>query len=269
MGALHEGHTSLVRLGHEVADRVVLSIFVNPLQFGPNEDFERYPRDLARDLEIAEAAGVGLVFAPEVGELYPQGEPWVNVVPVRGADRLCGRNRPGHFAGVLTVVAKLLGITQPDVAIFGQKDYQQLLLIRRLVADLEYPVEIQAGPIIREEDGLALSSRNRYLSPAERERARAIPRALAACEELFEASVQEADVYLERLRQVAEAGLELEYAEAVDPETLERVEQVERGTLCLLAAKVGQTRLIDNHRIGSDFHSEIASAIDSPGPRSL
>src|SRR5690606_30971032 len=163
------------------------------------EDFDRYPRDLDRDLGLAEAAGVDLVFAPATREMYPDGEPWIAVVPERGADRLCGRTRPGHFRGVLTVVAKLFGIVSPDAAVFGRKDYQQLVLIRRMVEDLRMPIDIVGAPIVREPDGLALSSRNRYLSEEERARALNLVRALRNCLRLYDSGEQSADVYIDTL----------------------------------------------------------------------
>lgn len=250
MGALHRGHTSLVRIAQALTDRIALSIFVNPLQFGPVEDFQRYPRDLEADLATARAAGVDLVFAPPVSEIYPDREPWVTVVPDRGGDRLCGASRPGHFRGVLTVVAKLLGIMTPDVAIFGEKDIQQLMLIRRMVRDLEMGVEIVGGPIVREEDGLALSSRNRYLSTDERGRALTLSASLRECERLFDAGETSAERYLEVIREGVREAAVLEYAEVVDPETLEAVDHVATGSLCAIAAHVGATRLIDNTILG-------------------
>jgi len=252
MGALHAGHTSLVPVAREGgAERVVMSIFVNPLQFGPREDFDRYPRDLDRDLEVASAAEVDVVFAPTREEMYPSGEPIVRVVPTAGADRLCGRSRPGHFEGVLTVVAKLFGITLPDVAVFGQKDYQQLVLIRRMVTDLDFPVDVLAGPIVREADGLAMSSRNRYLSPSERSHALALSAALRECQEMFERGERDVAAYVRRLHEAGGPGVSVEYGEVVDPQTLQPALQVEAGTVCAIAAHVGATRLIDNHILGT------------------
>lgn len=253
MGALHQGHLSLVERARASADRVALSIFVNPLQFGPSEDLQRYPRDLDRDMALAEAAGVDMVFAPSAAEMYPDGEPWIAVVPERGADRLDGLNRPGHFRGVLTVVAKLFGIIRPDSAIFGQKDLQQLTLIRRMAADLNFAIEIIAAPTVRDDDGLALSSRNQYLSGEERERALALPAALGECERLFRSGESEPAVYIEAMRErIGAAGL-VEYAEVVDPETLEPVVQVGSGAVCAVAARIGKTRLIDNAALGTMF----------------
>jgi pantoate--beta-alanine ligase len=251
MGYLHQGHLSLVEAGRAEADRVALSIFVNPLQFGPTEDLARYPRDLERDLELARSAGVDLVFAPEPGEMYPGGDPRVSVVPERGADLLCGASRPGHFRGVLTVVAKLFGLFEPEVAVFGEKDFQQLTLIRSMVSDLEMNVRVLGAPIVREADGLALSSRNSYLSPDERERALALYRVLGRCRALFAAGTRDADTYRRALRGAAGDGVEVEYGEVVDPERLEPLDRVVPGAVCLIAARVGRTRLIDNAILGA------------------
>lgn len=251
MGALHAAHTSLVEIAQSAGARVALSVFVNPLQFGPGEDFERYPRDLEADFVLAAEAGAELVFAPAAREMYPEGEPWIVVEPVKGADRLCGLSRPGHFRGVLTVVQKLFGIFTPDVAVFGQKDYQQLTLLRRMVRDLDGAVEIAAAPIMRDPDGLAMSSRNRYLDPAQRDLALALPRALAECARAFEAGERRASEFRRRLHQAGGTGVSLEYGEVVDPATLEPLEAAEAGAVCLLAARVGTTRLIDNVILGS------------------
>lgn len=250
MGSLHEGHLSLVRIG---ADRGAtgVSIFVNPLQFGPGEDFHRYPRDLDADVKRAESAGAALVFAPSVAEMYPSGEPWITLTPDKGADALCGQSRPGHFRGVLTVVAKLFNVFRPDAAVFGRKDYQQLTLIRRMVDDLDMPVEIMAGPIIREADGLAMSSRNRYLSSDERRSALALVAALDACERLFAAGARDPVTFRDQLAAAAGPGVAFEYGEVVDPLTLEPVDPVPEGAICAIAARVGSTRLIDNHALGS------------------
>ena len=248
MGYLHEGHLSLVDRARETAEVVMMSIFVNPLQFGPTEDLDRYPRDLERDLELARSRGVDLVFAPGVAEMYPHGEPKVAVVADdEVAGRLCGASRPGHFRGVLTVVAKLFGIFTPDVAVFGQKDYQQATLIRLMAADLDMGVAVDVAPIVREADGLAMSSRNVYLSAAERERALSLSRALARCGELFAAGERDAQALRAALRSALEVpGVEPEYAEVVDPRTLGPVVRAEEGTVCAVAARVGRTRLIDN-----------------------
>ncbi|HEU4885966.1 MAG TPA: pantoate--beta-alanine ligase [Longimicrobium sp.] len=247
MGYLHEGHMSLVDRARELADFVAMSIFVNPMQFGPREDLARYPRDLERDLEMARGRGVDLVFAPEVGEMYPHGEPQVSVVPGALAERMEGAIRPGHFRGVLTVVAKLFGIFQPDVAVFGQKDFQQAALIRRMALDLDQGVRVEVAPIVREADGLAMSSRNVYLSPEERERARALSRGLERSRALFAAGERDAEALRASLwSAMSVEGVEPGYAEVVDPLTLEPVAQAAPGAVLLVAAQVGRTRLIDN-----------------------
>ncbi|MFW5947782.1 MAG: pantoate--beta-alanine ligase [Gemmatimonadota bacterium] len=252
MGYLHEGHLSLVDRARERAEYVVMSVFVNPTQFGPGEDFERYPRDLERDAELAAARGVDLLFAPSTGEVYPRGEPVVRVVPGPLADRLCGPSRPGHFQGVLTVVAKLFGMAQPDVAVFGQKDYQQGVLIRRMAEDLDMPVRIETAPIVREDDGLALSSRNAYLSESERVRARSLSQGLFAARSVYESDgVTNADRLKARVRgTMRDADVEPEYIELVDPDTLEDVEDARDGAVLAVAAWVGETRLIDNLILG-------------------
>lgn len=250
MGSLHEGHASLFEVARRNADWVVGSIFVNPLQFGPTEDFERYPRDLEGDGKIAREAGVELVFAPSVDEMYPAGEQWIYVVPESGVDALCGRSRPGHFRGVLTVVAKLFGIVRPDVAVFGRKDYQQLVLIRRMVDDLELGIEIVGAPTIRDRDGLAVSSRNAYLSAEERRRALGISAVLRACQELYASGERDGLRLRDRMLEVRAAGVEVEYAEVVDPSTLASLSTVTDGAVCAIAAQVGRTRLIDNLVLG-------------------
>ena len=251
MGFLHAGHLSLVEIARRAAEQVAMSIFVNPLQFGPDEDLDRYPRDLDRDLGLAEEAGVSVVFAPSAGEMYDGGEPWVTVVPEHGADVLCGASRPGHFRGVLTVVAKLFGIFAPEVAVFGQKDFQQLTLVRRMVADLDLPVEILGGPIVREPDGLAMSSRNAYLTPDERRRALALSAALAECRGLYASGERDAAAFRALLASVDGPGVSLEYGEVVSPATLQPAAKAADGVVCVLAARVGGTRLIDNVILGS------------------
>lgn len=247
MGYLHEGHMSLVDRARELADWVAMSIFVNPMQFGPKEDLARYPRDLERDLEMARGRGVDLVFAPELEEMYPLGEPQVSVVPGALAERMEGAIRPGHFRGVLTVVAKLFGIFQPDVAVFGQKDFQQAALIRRMALDLDQGVRVEVAQTVREPDGLAMSSRNVYLSGEERERARALSRGLERCRALFAAGERDAEALRASLwNALSVEGVEPGYAEVVDPLTLEPVAQAAPGAVLLVAARVGRTRLIDN-----------------------
>lgn len=255
MGSLHEGHLSLVDRARTGSATVVLSIYVNPLQFGPGEDFERYPRDLERDARLAEERSVDLLFAPTDSEIYPDfpTRPAVTVAPLALADRLCGRSRPGHFEGVLTVVAKLFHIVQPDVAVFGQKDFQQSVLIRRMVRDLSLPVEIVVAPIVREPDGVAMSSRNAYLDAAARRSGRALSRALAAAIRGFCAGERRARVLRETAEEVLRStrGVEIEYVEVVNPHTLDPVEQASREDVCAVAARVGSARLIDNAILGA------------------
>ena len=240
MGALHDGHAELIRYADTLADAVAVSLFVNPLQFGPAEDLDRYPRTLERDLELLDRLGVGLVFAPGATEMYPDGRPAVTVDPGPLGGVLEGASRPGHFAGVLTVVTKLLGLVRPDVAVFGEKDYQQLALIRRTVADLELGVRIVGAPTVRDPDGLALSSRNRYLGPEQRQQALALSRALrAGAEEGPSGAGSVLKAATEELRGIdvdylALRGVDLGPAPAAGPARL------------LVAARVGPTRLIDN-----------------------
>jgi pantoate--beta-alanine ligase len=251
MGSLHEGHLALLDRARSLAPFVVVSIFVNPTQFGPAEDFESYPRDLARDAELVADRGVALVFAPPTAEVYPEGDPVVRVVPGRLADRLCGLSRPGHFEGVLTVVAKLFGMVQPDVAVFGQKDYQQATLIRRMVRDLDMAVAIDVAPIVRDGDGLALSSRNAYLSDAERARALSLSAGLVAARTAFDQGETDVDRLKSRVRGIMrDAGVEPEYIELVEPATLDGVTEAVAGTVVAVAARVGETRLIDNVILG-------------------
>lgn len=250
MGFLHEGHLSLVDRCRELADYVVMSIYVNPLQFGPNEDFEAYPRDFDRDVALAQDRGVDLVFAPGDGELYP-GDLTVAVTPKRLADRLCGLSRPGHFEGVLTVVCKLFGIVTPDVAVFGQKDFQQSVLIRKMVADLDLPVRVDVAPTIRDPDGLAMSSRNAYLTPAERRAALALPRALAEAVRLYRAGERSAGRLRAAALETVEAagGADVEYLEIVSATDLTPSEVADDDAVMAVAARVGETRLIDNCRL--------------------
>lgn len=256
MGYLHEGHLTLVDACRAAADFVVMSIFVNPLQFGAGEDLERYPRDLERDSALARSRGVDLIFAPTVAEMYPAGEPQVQVTPGPMADRLCGAFRPGHFQGVLTVVAKLFNLVQPDVAVFGRKDFQQGVLIRRMGRDLDFPLQVIVAPTVREPDGLALSSRNLYLDAAGRKAGLAISRALEAGRGAFSAGARDAAAILAAARGVldAEPGLRLQYLELVDAESLEPIAGAARGAQAsdtlAIAAFVGTTRLIDNVALG-------------------
>jgi pantoate--beta-alanine ligase len=249
MGYLHEGHLSLLRAARAQCDVVVVSLFVNPTQFGPAEDLDRYPRDEERDLRLASEAGADVVFAPAVAEVYPEG--FASRVEVGGQltevlDGDAARRGPGHFRGVTTVVAKLFNIVGPDVAYFGQKDAQQAAVIRRMVRDLDFPVRIEVLPTVREPDGLAMSSRNAYLEPADRERASAISRALAAAEREARAGSLAAGLEAAR-RELAAAGIEPEYLEGRDAETLAPVAELgERPVLVAVAARVGAARLIDN-----------------------
>ena len=247
MGALHAGHASLIRAAAAACERVAVSIFVNPTQFGPSEDYARYPRTFEADCALAQAEGADAVFAPTVEELYPAGG--TTFVEVEGlGNRLDGASRPGHFRGVATVVAKLLIASEADRAFFGQKDAAQVAVMRRMVADLRLPAEIVVCPIVREPDGLALSSRNRYLSPAERTQALVFSRAIRQAETLTASGERRADTLIEAARQTfaAEPEVKIDYIAAVDWATLEPVEIAVPGTLFAVAAWVGQTRLIDN-----------------------
>lgn len=251
MGALHAGHISLVRAAKARCDFVVASIFVNPTQFGPKEDYSKYPRTLEADREKLEAEGVDLVFAPAVQEIYPAGATtFVNVDEI--SERLDGRSRPGHFRGVATVVAKLFHILEPDLAFFGQKDAAQVSIIRRMVRDLMFPIEIVVAPIVREADGLALSSRNVYLSPDERRQALVLSRALREIESQYRAGERDSKKLIEAAREIfaTEPAVRVDYVQLVDPDTLEDVAIVSAGTLAALAAFVGTTRLIDNVILG-------------------
>ncbi len=252
MGFLHEGHLSLVDRAGELADVVAVSVFVNPLQFGPGEDLASYPRDEERDLRLLEGRGAALVFVPAVDEMYPAGEPRVTVSPGALAERLCGAYRPGHFRGVLTVVAKLFGLVRPDVAVFGRKDFQQAVLIRRMVRDLDLRVRVETAPIVREPDGLALSSRNVYLSPAERAQAPGLRAGLSAAAAAFAGGERSAEALLRAVVREIEARplLRLQYAELVHPESLEPVDPAFDGAVVALAAFCGRTRLIDNTALG-------------------
>jgi pantoate--beta-alanine ligase len=250
MGFLHEGHLRLVDRARELTDRVVMSIFVNPLQFGPQEDLARYPRDLARDRQLAEARGVDCLFVPDGESMYPA--PLVaRVVPGPAADTLEGAARPGHFAGVLTVVAKLFHLVEPDVAVFGRKDFQQAMLVRRLVQDLDFPLTLDIAPTVRELDGLALSSRNTYLTPDERRGpALALMRALRAMEQAWRGG--EADAAgLRRagMDALLGPGVAPEYCAVID-EALQPVARATPRSIALVAARVGKTRLIDNVVLG-------------------
>lgn len=247
MGFLHPGHLSLLRAARGMSDIVIMTIFVNPTQFGPGEDLERYPRDEAGDLAKARSCGVDLAFCPEPGAMYPEG--YQTVLEVRElAVPLCGASRPGHFAGVATVVAKLFNVTRPHVAVFGQKDFQQLAIIRRMVRDLDFGIEIIGMPIVREADGLAMSSRNAYLSAEERREALALRRGLDAAEAAFAGGEREAAALVAAARGPLEASplARIDYVELRDADALTGIERVERPAVLAMAAFLGQTRLIDN-----------------------
>jgi pantoate--beta-alanine ligase len=248
MGFLHEGHLSLVDRARASADAVVVSVFVNPLQFGPSEDLARYPRDLERDASLLAARGVAVLFAPGEAVMYPDGPPAVQVAAHGLEDRLCGAFRPGHFRGVLTVVAKLFHLVRPQIGVFGQKDFQQLVLIRRMVKDLDFPVRIVSGPIVRDADGLALSSRNVYLSPARRAQALRLSQGLRAAQRRHAEGEDDAAVLIATARDVIEAGdgVRLQYLELVEPEGLAPLDRAQDGAVLAVAAHVGSTRLIDN-----------------------
>jgi pantoate--beta-alanine ligase len=264
MGALHQGHLSLVRAAKAKSDVVAVSIFVNPTQFGPTEDFTRYPRDMEKDCGLLEREGVDVVFAPSAQEMYPEKsaplptpgrseEPpsadattWVLVEGL--SDRLCGKSRPGHFRGVATVVAKLFNIVEPDVAFFGQKDAAQVAVIKRMVRDLNMSVEVEVCPIVRESDGLALSSRNAYLTPDERKMALVLHASLQRAQKVFDDGERDAARIAHEAKKtfVWQPAVKLDYLEMVDPETLEPITNISKRTLVAVAAFVGNTRLIDN-----------------------
>lgn len=247
MGYLHEGHLSLVQLARSEAAVTVVSLFVNPIQFGPKEDLKSYPRDFDRDAEMLRTAKTDYLFAPSDEEMYPrEHRTFVEVHDLQ--DRLCGRTRPGHFRGVCTVVMKLFQVIEPDCAVFGQKDAQQALILRRMVADLNVPVRLIVAPIVREPDGLALSSRNTYLDAAERKAALVLSQCLAEARSMVDAGGRDAAAVLAaiRTRLEAEPRARIDYIEAVDPENLNPVAELRDGTLIALAVFIGRTRLIDN-----------------------
>ncbi len=247
MGALHEGHLSLVRAARAQADVVVVSIFVNPAQFGPNEDFSKYPRTFEQDRAMLEREGAGCIFSPTVEEMYPPGATtWVTVEGI--SDKLDGRSRPGHFRGVTTIVSKLFNIVQPDAAFFGQKDAAQVAIIRKMVRNLNFDVRIVVCPIVRETDGLAMSSRNAYLNPAERKQALALSRSLSHVQSLIQQGERCAEKLIAAGKQLIaeEPAVRLDYLEIVHPDTLDPLADVSKGALVAVAAYVGTTRLIDN-----------------------
>jgi len=250
MGFFHPGHLSLMEYGKTIGERLVVSLFVNPAQFGPQEDLERYPRDLDRDVRLAQDAGVDCLFTPGAEAMYPPG--YQTFVAVESlSDGLCGASRPGHFKGVATVVLKLLNQVAPHVAVFGEKDYQQLLVVKRMVADLEVPTAIVGRPIVREPDGLAMSSRNTYLNPEGREAARCLYRALLAARELVASGAKTREDILAAVRQIIQAtpGARIDYAALVDPATLQDVEAIQGEARLLLAVWINNTRLLDNTRL--------------------
>jgi pantoate--beta-alanine ligase len=247
MGYFHEGHLSLMRYGRERGDRLVVSLFVNPTQFGPSEDLDRYPRDLDRDAALAREVGVDVLYTPADADMYPKG--YQTYVTVEGLSQgLCGASRPGHFRGVATVVLKLFHQVLPHLAVFGEKDYQQLAVIKRLAADLDVPVEVVGRPIIREADGLALSSRNTYLSPEERQSALCLFQALTLARDLAASGEDNADKILSKVNQMISSTphTRLDYAVLVDPDTLHEVNNIQGSARLAVAARVGVTRLIDN-----------------------
>jgi pantoate--beta-alanine ligase len=247
MGALHQGHLSLVRAAKASCEAVAASIFVNPLQFGPTEDLAKYPRSFERDRELLAKENIELLFAPSVEEMYPPGAvTWVTVEGL--SDKLDGRSRPGHFRGVSTVVAKLFHIVEPDAAFFGQKDAVQLAILRRMVGDLNFPVEIVACPIVREPDGLAMSSRNAYLDAQQRKQAPVLHRSLLRAKKMWDAGERDAAKLVAAAREefAKEKSVRLDYFEIVDPDSLDPLENAAPGALAAVAAFVGTTRLIDN-----------------------
>lgn len=253
MGYLHKGHLELLKFARGECDVLVCSIFVNPTQFGPGEDYAAYPRDLERDTELAEWAGVHCLFFPDVSEVYPSGyRAFVEVELL--SDKLCGAFRPGHFRGVATVVAKLLNIVQPDEAYFGEKDAQQLVIVRKMVTDLNFPVTVRSFPTVREADGLAMSSRNVYLSDEERTQATVLYRALRRVQEMVSGGESDASRVLAAVRaDIAEApAVEVEYVQVVDATTLQDVPTIRGKVLIALAARVGRARLIDNVTIDTE-----------------
>jgi pantoate--beta-alanine ligase len=253
MGYLHEGHLSLVRQSVKQCSKTVVSVFVNPTQFGPGEDFERYPRDTERDFGLLEPLGVDAVFMPEVEEFYPPGyQTYVEVTEI--TNRLCGLSRPGHFRGVTTVCCKLFNVVSPHKAFFGKKDFQQFTVLKRMVEDLAMDLEIVPMPIVREPDGLAMSSRNTYLSHEEREAALCLSRSLKEAQRLFSEGERDAAKIHLAVKAIIEAEplVKIDYISVCDPFTFDEVDKIEKGTLVALAVKVGPARLIDNTQLGVD-----------------
>lgn len=250
MGYLHEGHLSLIRRSMAECEATVVSIFVNPTQFGPNEDFDRYPRDLNRDLSLCESEGVDYVFAPDVSEMYHK-DATTKVTVAKLTEGLCGRSRPGHFDGVTTVVCKLFNIVGADKAYFGQKDAQQAAVIRRMVRDLNIPVNVVEVPTVREPDGLAMSSRNSYLTPEQRQSALSLYRSLVMAREMIDQGERSAHKIRERMSDIIRSseGADIDYIEIVDADTLDSLERLEGQVLIALAVRYGDTRLIDNTKV--------------------
>ncbi len=247
MGFLHNGHLDLMRTARQLGTKLVISIFVNPAQFAPHEDFDSYPRDLKRDLDLAAEVGVDFAFVPQREDMYPEGyQTYVNVADV--SRNLCGQSRPVFFRGVATVVMKLFHVVKPHAAIFGEKDFQQLVTIRRMVRDMNMDIEIVGHPIVREEDGLAMSSRNAYLKPQERPIAQRLSKSLHEAQALVDAGEKNAETVLNAVKELLSAGggLQIDYAQICNPETIEDVPRIEGPVLLALAAWVGKTRLIDN-----------------------
>lgn len=251
MGALHAGHLSLIDVAKQRAEHVIVSIFVNPTQFGPTEDFTKYPRPIEQDLARCEEAGVDLIFNPSADEMYRPGVPDVIVDLPSVSTVLEGKHRPGHFKGVCQVVAKLFNVVQPDLACFGRKDFQQLRILRAMTEALDFPIEVVACPTLREPDGLAMSSRNQYLSAEDRQRGLSISRALFAAEAEFKKGITQTNRLIATIQKpMLENHLSIDYVAAVDPQTLKNVEVVNGPTILAVAARVGKTRLIDNVEVG-------------------
>ncbi len=256
MGALHAGHASLIKKAKAMCDKVVVSVFVNPVQFGPNEDYDKYPRTIEKDKQLCEEIGADIVFAPSAKEMYGENVNLSNTEltyvcpPYNYIDCLCGKSRPGHFDGVATVVTKLFNIVQPDFAFFGQKDAQQLFIIKKMVKDLNMNLEIIPCPIVRESDGLAMSSRNSYLSIEERKSALSISKALFEVEKLYNKGITDSNILFDTAVSVLDKKLELDYLEFRDFNTFEKVDKISKNTLTAIAVKIGKTRLIDNIILG-------------------
>lgn len=247
MGALHKGHVSLIEAAKKKCGYVVVSIFVNPTQFGPKEDFTKYPRPIEEDLKICRKAGVDLVFNPPVEEMYPEKNvTWVNVEKI--TENLCGRSREGHFRGVATVCTKLFNIVMPDIAFFGQKDAQQSVVIKRMVADLNQPLKIEVCPTVREQDGLAMSSRNKYLSGPDRQDAAYIYKSLQKCREMLDSGCRKTQTIIDEMRNILEQkdSIKIEYISIVDEKTLENIDFIAGKAIAAIAVRIGSTRLIDN-----------------------